>query len=312
MEKIFNEMQIYFEAEKKLLEILNKISYVNNLEAKVYFLNEAYKYVKEITPYFFINGHISPYFKRIKTILLKCERLLNDKFLIKNTPIYKEEKRPFVSKDNYKEILDYVVYETRKKILKANLSSNLNQLNLLNYCIISNSYVLSLLDSLGLTEDSFPVTLTPGFVDEPELYDGSGYHCISFIRLGERYFLIDCTYAQYFILGQNSLERTGIINLMNCKPGNFMIMNEDRFSVANEILTKGWIELDEDTFKHYMDGFVFFYRNGLYYDLTNDYSYDISYSAEDYYNFIIGKDSLLNYEKKETLGYQKVPNSKYL
>ena len=305
-------LELYKDTEELLRKYYDKISKTKILDEKIELLNDLYKYIKSVTPDFFIDGKMSYYYKKLKPLIIKCESLFDGNFLIPNNPIYKSVSSPNLSSNNYSSILDYIVYETRKYLLNICQREDLSKLHLANCCTISNCKVLNMLDHFGFEDTTYSIIVTPGFVDMPQLFDGSGYHCITILNLDEKYFLIDCTYSQYFNLGQNSLHRIGLVDFMNCRPGKFMTMNNDRLNVAESLLTRGWIELNERTFKDYFDGFALFYRNGLYYELTGDYSYTTNYTAKDYRNFLEKKDSQLNYEKKHVLGFQRVPNSKYL
>ncbi len=48
-------------------------------------------------------------------------------------------------------------------------------------------------------------------------------------------------------------------------------MDERRRKAAAKILKEGWISLTPEKFKDYMDGFLLSWRNGLYYETTNDF-----------------------------------------
>ena len=84
-------------------------------------------------------------------------------------------------------------------------------------------------------------------------------------------------------------------------------MNEERKKVANKVLTDGWIEWNNSNMKNYLDGFTMSYRNGLYYERTNDFSFKTKYKIEDYNRFINGKDNTINHEGRDNLGYQQIP-----
>ena len=53
--------------------------------------------------------------------------------------------------------------------------------------------------------------------------------------------------------------------------------------------------------------FTVSFRNGLYYENTNDFSFTAPYSVEDYVKFLHGENSQLNIEGEENLGYQRRP-----
>jgi len=78
----------------------------------------------------------------------------------------------------------------------------------------------------------------------------------------------------------------------------------EREKTARTILKRGWIELNEETIKHYLDGFALSYRNGLFYENLGVADYHTSYDIKDYHNFLFGDDSQIRREGKEYLGYQ--------
>ena len=63
--------------------------------------------------------------------------------------------------------------------------------------------------------------------------------------------------------------------------------------------------MNEENIKNYFDGFAISFRNGTFYDLTEDYSYTTNYSPYDYLRFINGYDSQYHHEGEEVLGYQR-------
>ena len=107
------------------------------------------------------------------------------------------------------------------------------------------------------------------------------------------------------MLKWNSLERIGIPFLSSAKPGIFMTLNDNRMFLADKLLKRGWIHLTEDNIKNYFDGFALSYRNGFYYDETDDYSFTTNYTSSDYVNFLEGKDSQVNHEGERVLKLQK-------
>ena len=60
--------------------------------------------------------------------------------------------------------------------------------------------------------------------------------------------------------------------------------------------------MTDENIKNYFDGFSLSFRNGTFYDLTEDYSYETPYSPNDYILFINGYDSQYHHEGEEVLG----------
>ena len=77
--------------------------------------------------------------------------------------------------------------------------------------------------------------------------------------------------------------------------------------MAVELLTNGYVELNEDIFKKYMDSFALSFRNGLYYENTKDFSFTVPYTVEDYIRFLNGEDNQIKHEGRENLGFQGRP-----
>ena len=73
--------------------------------------------------------------------------------------------------------------------------------------------------------------------------------------------------------------------------GSYMMMDDERKRMAEELLTNGYIEFTSEVAKTYFDAMVFSSRNGLYYDRLgkerlekNDF--DVSYSYQEYMDII--------------------------
>ena len=110
------------------------------------------------------------------------------------------------------------------------------------------------IDSLaGECEDSTLRVLmdstSKGFEDATCLFPahylekGSAGHNCTIINMNEKSYLIDCTYRQFF---EESLSE-------HC--GIYMLNDESRRGVAEQLLKNGWIEATPENIKAYMDGF---------------------------------------------------------
>ena len=177
-----------------------------------------------------------------------------------------------------------------------------------NKCLDASNKVKELCNELNI--ECYTIPIYPGYQKEANLMNGCGFHFFNIIKLGNKYYLVDTTYSQFFLIKQNHLERIGIPNSAGCKLGTFMTLNNDRKEIATKILKDGYIELDEDIFKNYLDGFTLSFRNGLYYEQTQDFSFTTEYTKDDYIRFLDGDDNQINHEEKQLLGLQKKPLSK--
>ncbi len=296
---------------EKIREI-RKVIYNNTSQNKdsTTELKQAYQLVKNIIPSLYIDGKMHPAYEFIRVAILDCEEVLQRKFIVNTSIEYDihQEKKQLQFLDTPEMILQYIVSETRK-ILSIKHSLNpkrpldINNLDLANDCQYSSNEVKKICDSLKIKCSI--VTIHPGYDRSAQLFNGNGFHMFNIITLYNKKYIVDCTYQQFFTLKGNSLDRLGIAMIANCKPGTFMLMNESRKKTAEKLLTNGWIEFDEAHTKNYFDGFTLSFRNGLYYEKTDDFSYETHYSQEDYINFLLGKDNQVLHENEECLGFQK-------
>lgn len=272
---------------------------------------EIYEFIKGICPYFFVNGKIDSSYQFLINELILCESLLR-KFPLTNIKLDSnfDLDDSFDTCSSVKEILDKIVYIARKFIVDSNSYCNINDIDLTNNCKIVSTFINNLCNSLGIK--SRLVKISPGFSEEANLLDGHGYHYFVIVTINNKEYLIDCTYSQFFNLSQNILQRIGIVGLVSCNPGTFMIMNNSRMQLAYQLLQNGWIEFNQENIKNYFDGFALSYRNGLYYEQNKDNKYTTNYTYIDYLNFINGQDNQINHESIETLGIQKRPLSYHM
>lgn len=278
-------------------------------------LKSVYRLVKEVIPKLYINGNIHVSYEFIIRAILDCENalpketIMDAKIEFDATNI--NEKLPFSKEPQ--QILDYIVSMTRRYLcLRYSCRDKPTDINLLcleNECQNSSNKVKKICDNLEI--DSRVLTIYPGYFSQKKLFNGNGFHMFNIVKLYDKKYIVDCSYKQFFSLRQNSLDRLGIVMLANCKAGIFMTMNDSRKMTAEKILKNGWVEFDQENAKNYFDGFTLSFRNGLYYEQTNDFSYETDYTKKDYIRFLSGLDNQLNYEAEECLGFQKRPLKDY-
>lgn len=83
-------------------------------------------------------------------------------------------------------------------------------------------------------------------------------HSAIIVKLNDKNYLIDPTYRQFF-LENNCQEDSYIVNdkfvLISPDPGFYYLKNPDMMPIAKEILSNGYIELNENIAKAYGDSF---------------------------------------------------------
>lgn len=296
-----------------VLERINKYSEIMDRQKdNVSTMIEVYKYLKENILLFYNDGRINYYYGRVIALIMKCEAKLPKTFIIESNPVFDYYKDDHINmNEEEKSILEKIVLLTRKELLKRHsvLDPNeaIKKMCFTNCCCESSNIVKKICDDNDIK--NYVVLLDPGFSYNEKLCNGNGFHYFNIVKLNKKYYLIDCTYRQFFKTKGNFLEKIGLLNMQMCLPGTFILMNEGIVKYADKLLKDGWIELDENILKSYLDGFAISYRNGLYYEKTNDYSYETNYTPEDYINFLEKKDNQINHEGREVLGYQKRPSN---
>ena len=296
--------------------IINKFNDFNtrlinkSIEEKIRIFKEMYCFIKQLSlslgP-FYVNYRI---YELIRKNIIELEnKYLNEIFITNIIPNYNFiQSKNLLSYQDNEYICHYIILKTRYFLHKEKASYNgsFANLDLTNYCLKAINYIMKICHEKGIKATK--IKINPGFSEKAKLYNGGKFHYFAVIELNNKNYLLDPTYSQLFLLKRSIIDRIGIINLSGCDAGIFMYMDDERKLVADKILQDGFIKLNEDTLKHYLDGFAISYRNGLYYENTSDYSYTTNYTSKDYENFLKGLDSQINHEKISYLGYQRKPS----
>ena len=305
-EKILREFNQY-------IDIYNdRLTRVSSEIDKVKIFKELYQFVKNFSlklgPLYYANYQVYLYIRN--TIITLEDKYLNNYSITNTLPNYNYiQNNHLLSYQDDEYILHYIILKTRIFLHKMiNKNINFNNLDLTNYCLKATDYIMNICNEKGIKATK--IKLVPGFNDKAKIYYDGGYHYFVVLDINNNKYLLDPTYSQFFLLKRNIIDRIGIINLSGCDAGIFMNMDKNRKEVADKILKDGFIKLDEEVLKHYLDGFAISYRNGLYYENTLDYSYTTNYTVEDYINFLKGLDNQINHEKINYLGYQRKPSNK--
>lgn len=245
--------------------------------------------------------------------LYAIEKALSDKYIMDTRANFKYREGPFrlSSKDPY-DVVRWIVQNVRDD-LNYRVSGvedeedieDFNSLDLTDYCNYASDKVELYCNMAGVQNQR--IKIVPGFNESYRLFCGSEYHFINLIKIKDKWFLIDPTYKQFFSYRENLIERTGIVGITNCNLGRYVLMDKKRMAVANKLFKDGWIELNEEILKIYLDGFAIRTRNQLYYETTGDYSYTTPYSTHDYMRFLREEDDQVKHEGLDVLGMLRRP-----
>lgn len=300
-------------ADVKFSEYVSQMRTADSLERKVEILKSVYAYMKEIGPSFYKgkSGFYTLYSKTLLSYVSFLESKLGEAFIINFYTQY-DEKNAFILPDFHDAtaILNWMVAKTRYALIdelkkSSQFNGNIDCCSLENYCVFANEMIVSLCENNSIL--AYEIILEPGFKTNSLLCNGYGKHCFTIVKIYNQFYLVDCTYSQFFLLKRCLLERIGVPLLLPNYAGTFMVMKEDRKNIAEEIIRNGFVLLTNDVLKAYLDGFAISYRNGLYYEKTQDFSYTTNYSEEDYIRFLKGYDTQINQEGEIVLGLQKRP-----
>ena len=283
------------EEEIKLLKETEQIIQINkNLKGGMDVIkqqmNKVYRYFKETITTASFND------KRLISIF-KLERMLEDAFLpLNSTPIFDPKNPPklpdsITNEHDCKSIMKYIVHETRSILNKY---ADIQTATLEKMCINSSSYVSTICEKINISERAFW---------RSESLSHGTFHCFNIVSIylsdgTTKNYLVDCTYRQFFTYADSFLERTGLPLNCGANIGTFMMLDESRKQMAEELLTNGYIELTGENIKHYFDGFIFAGRNGLYYEQLGKTNieiedYEPQYTFEEYLDALY-KDGLKN------------------
>lgn len=272
-------------------------------------ISHFYRYIKRITPKYCYSNDKVELLKHIGEEMKWIEAKFENNSIIDEKPIFNpnehESKFTFISSDNVEDLLNEIVYWTRFMLSKPQYNANeLINFKLVNRCEDASHYIYQLARIYGFKARI--IKIPPAFSEDIPLYNcNMDFHYFTLLEMDNKKYIVDCTYSQYFSWYRNTLERLGHYGANGCLPGIYMLQNKEREEVARTILRNGWIEFNEDTIKHYMDGFALSFRNGLYYEDLGEAIYETPYNIEDYHNFLFTSDSQIKREGIRHLGYQR-------
>lgn len=210
---------------------------------------------------------------------------------------------------NKDDILNYIIFEFKRYavdnciIFNDEYAYNFENVDLTGWCGLASYYIKEKCDEYGIKAEVCVFDQT--HKENTKLYNDGPSHAFVIVIVDDKKYLIDVTYRQFFKKNTNIIEELGVPLMCAPDVGTFMLLDEKRKIVANKILKDGWIELTDDTLKHYCDGFVIAFRNACYYEYFKTSGYTTTYTPNDYLNFLNGTDNQFNYEPSECLGRLK-------
>lgn len=143
--------------------------------------------------------------------------------------------------DDY--LLETIVYFTRKQ-MKLNDSVDFSTDSLRKQDSQATLYVKDMCERLGLLCYNFNIAKT---------FNIPKNHNASLVKIDDKYYLIDCTYQQYFLVGHNFKNRylKSASHVVTCEIGN-RVVNRN-YEGTKKLLEKGYISIDDDMFEDYFD-----------------------------------------------------------
>lgn len=309
------DVEQFFKIEKQLdqyLKQMSNYSYLVNSTKNVRDLKNMYALFKSMNSKFYVENKIHTLYNKAANKMKEAEKVFSEQYIIDTTFNLDLNKNTIYDQcENEENLVKYIVDEVRKKLIKTTYIINPFEpktewnLNLTNKCYNASREVQKICNEKNIK--NYLIEIYPGYDKESNLLKGKGYHYSNIIEIQNSFYLIDVTYSQFFKVSNTFIERIGLMNYPLTKPGYFMLLTDDRLNVANKIIKDGYIKVDDESFKNYFDGFTLSFRNGLFYEETNDFSYKTPYTIVDYQNFLSKSDNQINYEGIECLGYQKRP-----
>ena len=210
---------------KSQVKGVNNKAYLNVVED---FFNKIYRYVEEN-----VDDIDSNTLARIHGL----ENSLHN-FII---PFEVDLSAPNEASDGEEYLLKTIVYFTRKQLYTKD-SVDFTSDSLRKYDEEANKYVKDMCDRLGLLCISFNIS---------DLFGIPKKHNVSLVKVDDDYYLVDCTYQQYFLQGQNFRKRylKSASHIVTCEVGSRILYRNH--GGAMELLEKGFIRADEEMFGDY-------------------------------------------------------------
>ena len=268
-------------------------------------MSNAYHFIKQVCGIYYRNNSMDKNYSALISPLTYLEATcLGSKNMIKFSKKFCAFEHPTPSKND---MLNYLIWNGRKYIMGHGIDDDdivdLYDWHFQYQCVKASDYIYELCNDHNIKCKK--VIIYPGYDSSVWVDSHLSKHCFNIIEYNDKNYLVDITYAQFFKKCDNALDRLGVVGLEGPSVGCYMSLTEKGKNIAYKILNDGYIELDEDVFKTYMDAFTLSFRNGLFYeDGNNDFC--VPYSVDDYKRFLCCNDRP-SLEKVKCLGKQKRP-----
>lgn len=279
-------------------------------------LEDAYRFIKEIAPKYYDGVYIVGNYDVLLCELKAIERCtFNGAYLLDFSTPFNPYQGP-----SEEDILDYIIWEARlfsiiSRHYELDKIKDVCHLPIDGYCFYVSDEIRRMCIEYGI-ECKF-YEFYPGFSHEGNISWHCKKHCFVIISINSKRYLVDITFAQFFHKHNNHPDRLGILGLEGPSVGYYMMRLKGGEEIARELCTKGYIELDDNVFKTYMDAFMLSFRNGLFYEENGillpkegflpENNIILPYDMDEYMSFLSSSDSQAKYEKWHCLGRQRRP-----
>ena len=274
-------------------------------------LNVAYQFIKDIAPNYCSNGGKLFNYKMLCDILEGIEkRALSSDSVLEYHSIFNASKSPC----KYDKI-KYIIWCVRKELMDVNNKTlDLCDFSFDGLCGISAKKVAKKSADLGFKCKT--IQIFPGFSYYTIIPWTHNFHCFNIIEFGSKKYLVDITLEQFFCKCNNHPGRMGIYDLNGPSVGYYMLKLNRGEELAKKLLVDGYVLLDDELFKTYMDSFMLSFRNALYYEkngitlpmegiILPQCDDILPYNIDQYMSFLNKKDNQVKHEGYQCLGRQR-------
>lgn len=274
-------------------------------------VNFAYQFIKDIVPIYCNNGEKYVNYRLLCDILGRIEELaLTSDSVLEYHSIFNASNPP--CKDDK---ISYIVWSARKELMNVGSDS----LDLCNYsfyglCGFAMKDIAKKSADLGLKCKK--IQMFPGFSYYTIIPWTHNFHCFNIIEFDSKKYLVDITLEQFFYKCDNHPGRMGIYDLNGPSVGYYMLKLNRGEELAKKLLVDGYVLLDDELFKTYMDSFMLSFRNALYYEkngialpmegiILPQCDDILPYNIDQYISFLNKKDNQVKHEGYQCLGRQR-------